>query len=416
VVDVADLYPEICSQWEQERHVRMGLGVVMKRGTIAVFLTSLLISFGALPARAVTYGFSTVDEPLAFPGETEAFGINDAGLIVGTFLDTAVVQHGFLLSGGGFATIDDPDGPTAATGINSAGQIAGFAGGHGFLKTGAIFSTFDFPTGTNTGARGINDPGQIVGQYQGADAHTHGFLKTGASFATIDDPNAVPADGGSIATGINAAGAIVGSYYDGTGHHGFLKVGASFTTIDDPAASLGQTFANGINNLGQIVGSYFDGTADHIFIDDGGIFTTIDDPGGVVVDTISATGINDAGQITGSYADVVVGDHGFLATPVSAPEPATVALLASALLGLAVVRCRGRRLWHFTTEPGAFATPPLSGPTACLAKGVSPASVPGNFTSAEFSACRKEAVHWIPWLLKRFDACRPWCEGSRGQP
>jgi probable HAF family extracellular repeat protein len=317
---------------------------MMKRGVIAVFLLSLIFGPGALPAQAVTYSFTTIDEPLAFlPGFTEALGINDAGQIVGTFIDTAVVQHGFLLSGGSFATVDDPSGPSAATGINTSGQIVGFAGLHGFLKTGAIFSAIDFPTGTSTGAHGVNDLGLIVGQYQGADAYTHAFLKTGSSFTTIDDPNTVPADGGSVASGINAAGAIVGSYYDATGNHGFLKAGASFITIDDPLAPPGQTFAAGINNPGQIVGSYFDGTADHIFIDDGGIFTTIDDLGGIVVGTIYAAGINDAGQIVGTYADDI-GDHGFVATPVAAPEPATLIPLASGLLSLVVVRYGGRRV------------------------------------------------------------------------
>jgi probable HAF family extracellular repeat protein len=327
---------------DREAAFALSLEAMMKRGAIALLLLSSIAGFQTSPVRATPYGFATIDEPLAFPGFTEASGINDAGQIVGTFLDTSIVQHGFLLSGGSFTTIDAPFGPTAAAGINAAGDIVGFSGAHGFLKTGASFSSVDFPGGTSTEAAGINDAGDIVGRYQDAASHTHGFLKSGASFATIDDPNAIAADGGSFATGINSAGAIVGSYFDATGHHGFLKIGASFITIDDPNVNSGQTFANGINNLGEIVGSYFDGTADHIFVDDGGVFTTIDDPAGVVVGTISANGINAAGEIVGSYADETAGDHGFLATPVSVPEPATSILLVSGLLGLAASRSRPR--------------------------------------------------------------------------
>jgi probable HAF family extracellular repeat protein len=72
--------------------------------------------------------------------------------------------------------------------------------------------------------------------------------------------------GGTFATGINDAGQIVGSYFDGhSGYHGFLYSGGFFTTIDDPSAA--RTFPNGINMSGQIVGTYTDSTNhDHGFL------------------------------------------------------------------------------------------------------------------------------------------------------
>jgi len=50
-----------------------------------------------------------------------AFGINDAGQIVGFYYDTNVVYHGFLLSGGAYTTFNDPLAirGTAAYGINA---------------------------------------------------------------------------------------------------------------------------------------------------------------------------------------------------------------------------------------------------------------------------------------------------------
>src|SRR4029077_8355746 len=73
-----------------------------------------------------------------YPGatDTQAYGINDSGDIVGTYRDTAGLNHGFLLSKGTFSTIDFPGaGSTSARGINSSGDIVGtFApGGHSFL-------------------------------------------------------------------------------------------------------------------------------------------------------------------------------------------------------------------------------------------------------------------------------------------
>ena len=54
-----------------------------------------------------------------------AFGINDAGQIVGPFIDSTGV-HGFLDTGGSFTQIDVPGAiSTQAFGINDAGQIVG---------------------------------------------------------------------------------------------------------------------------------------------------------------------------------------------------------------------------------------------------------------------------------------------------
>ena len=71
------------------------------------------------------------------------------------------------------------------------------------------FSTFDDPSaGTGgTQAAGINDSGQIVGAYAGADNVVHGFLLSGGTYTTLTDPltdNTSPF--GTQARGINAGG------------------------------------------------------------------------------------------------------------------------------------------------------------------------------------------------------------------
>ena len=69
-------------------------------------------------------------------------------------------------AGGSFTTIDVPGGSdTMAFGINNAGDIVGgfnnaVGGGHGFLYTGGNFTTIDVPGSTGTNAHGINDIGQ----------------------------------------------------------------------------------------------------------------------------------------------------------------------------------------------------------------------------------------------------------------
>ncbi len=89
----------------------------------------------------------------------------------------------------------------------------------------------------------------------------------------------VPSSTFSLATGINAAGLIVGVYEDlGGVLRGFANNGGTFSNVDFPGAS--RTQAIGVNDAGQIVGDYFDAAdVEHGFVSDGGTFTTIDFPG-----------------------------------------------------------------------------------------------------------------------------------------
>src|SRR5262245_62580889 len=76
-------------------------------------------------AAAATAPTPPLDDPLATNG-TFAYGINDAGQIVGTY-NTPTGTHSFLYSGGVFTTIDDPvpNSHTLAHGINNNSQIVG---------------------------------------------------------------------------------------------------------------------------------------------------------------------------------------------------------------------------------------------------------------------------------------------------
>lgn len=65
---------------------------------------------------------------IAVPGasETQAWGINDSGIIVGWYLGNGCVACGFALQNGKYTTINYPGAVyTFLTGINNAGQIVG---------------------------------------------------------------------------------------------------------------------------------------------------------------------------------------------------------------------------------------------------------------------------------------------------
>lgn len=76
-------------------------------------------------------------------------------------------------------------------------------------------------------------------------------------YTPLDDPLALSGVFGTWASGINAAGQIVGSYADILGViHGFTYSAGIYTTISGPLPSSSITEASGINSAGQIIGSY----------------------------------------------------------------------------------------------------------------------------------------------------------------
>jgi len=183
-------------------------------------------------------------------------GINDLGELAGSVFPLGGEPKGIVISHGTPQVFTYPDSQfTRALGINNWGQIVGqysdATGLHGFVGRPDHLHSIDVPGGSQTEADAINDWGQIVGFYTDATGNSHGFLETPqGQFNTID----VPAGSETTVTGINDWGQMVGSYADSSGQrHGFVLTAGHFQTIDLPDSS--RSNAVGINNLGQIVGT-----------------------------------------------------------------------------------------------------------------------------------------------------------------
>jgi hypothetical protein len=142
--------------------------------------------------------------------------------------------------------------------LNSAGRYRGYTYN---IKTGkfALVTKPGAPAGGNAPsltASGINNRGDVVGEYTATGGIVDGFIKlAGGAFRTITVPGATQ----TIAFGVNDNDTVVGAYIEGTAIHGFIwRLGGKLTVmVDDPNAN-NVTIINDINNKGDIVGFYED--------------------------------------------------------------------------------------------------------------------------------------------------------------
>jgi uncharacterized membrane protein len=183
---------------------------------------------------------------------------------------------------------------------------------HGFLRSpdGHITGPIDvhLDSAISSGGLGLNDEGDIVGNYITTTFVSHGYLLPHDGEAvTIEPPGAV----GSVARAINARGEIVGFFSDGQRLHGFLRTrDGDYRQIDVPGADWAQAFA--INSRGDIVGVYGDASGKHAFqLGHKGRLTRFDVPFPGGHDTV-ASGNNDEGDIEGFWSDAAGLSHSFL--------------------------------------------------------------------------------------------------------
>ena len=192
----------------------------------------------------------------------EITGINTAGRIVGIYLDSSNIEHGFVETSGILTNIDNPVGAPNTTilyDINDHGEMVGAYQDASIPATitpsttdGVSFHNFDYPGATGTIAAGIDLAGDIVGEWEDASMVDHGFLLKGAR-SSRQTPRARQ----TTAIGINDSGAISGYFTDASSlFHGFIYLGNTFTQVDVAGAS--ETGIARIKNKGDITGVYID--------------------------------------------------------------------------------------------------------------------------------------------------------------
>jgi hypothetical protein len=136
-------------------------------------------------------------------GSTDAFcqGINDRGVAVGAYYDSAGVVHGWVRTpwNGEIKTFDAPGasnvvgpqpcgsgsaGGTAIYGINDLGEMVGHYWDtsnveHGFvLRPDGRFHKIDVPGATLTAGGAVNNFGQVTGHYVDSSCNSYGYIGT----------------------------------------------------------------------------------------------------------------------------------------------------------------------------------------------------------------------------------------------
>jgi hypothetical protein len=189
---------------------------------------------------------------------TVALGINDHGQIVGIYVDTSNIVHGFLFDHGSYTTLDYPSAiETDPGGINNSGQISGtyfdtVGLPHGFVYSQGRFSPVNFPGAIDTLVNGINSRGEFVGGYDDASSVTHGLSFQSGQLRSIDAPFGSQTQVSSV----NDLGQMLGYTWSNPNgpFGGFIFDGRGFSRFDVPGAL--DTFPNAINDQGEHGGSF----------------------------------------------------------------------------------------------------------------------------------------------------------------
>ena len=328
----------------------------------------------------------TITELGSFGGlYTYAYGLNNLGQVVGqSQIAPYGYTHAFLSQNGNMTdlgTLWATNG--VATGINNEGQVVGFVYSsdqtHAFLYEHQRMKDLGTLGGQNSEANAINDMGQVAGWSLMPNYAIHAFVYQNGELADLHLRDALAARanainnfgqmagwgyingtniyhalrfdhgtvtdigtlGGvySVATGINAAGEVIGySNYiggQGTDWRPFFYHQHRLTDL----GTLGGTwsYARGINSQGWVVGESTTASGPfHAFLERDGqmvdLNTLVPPQSGWTL--TNATAINDNGAIVGDGTDPSGHQAAFLLTPFGTDDLSLLPTQVEAVLGL----------------------------------------------------------------------------------
>ncbi|HEX6184662.1 MAG TPA: Calx-beta domain-containing protein [Pyrinomonadaceae bacterium] len=223
-------------------------------------------------------------------GAAAAYDLNASNQVVGQWEVSPLQDRAFVWTQAtGMQLITATWGtPIAAYGINNAGDIVGTAetsagAAHAFLRSGGVTTEIGTLGGTNSFAYEVNETGVVVGYANiaasGASRPFHAIRWTAALGSSTPQDLGTLGGTRSIAYGVNASGQIVGyAEVAGGAPHAFLwsddnsdgdPDAGEMKDLNTLAPTAGWTFedARGINDRGQIVATAVNGSGQkHAFL------------------------------------------------------------------------------------------------------------------------------------------------------
>jgi probable HAF family extracellular repeat protein len=276
---------------------------------------AFVIALSSLVLAQGTY--TQIDVPGAI--DTYGNGIDSAGDIVGSYIDSSFNYHGFLLSNGTYTTLNYPGASyTFPLDINDKGQIAGYAVGssqnvvYGFFYDVATqtFTTLSDPNEGKTEPCCINNSGFIGGTVYPNNG-PFGFSLIGSTYELLMPPGTVT----NSVIGVTAAGEFILSgttSSSSTLYFSYFK--GDYSQITLPSKPQIQLF--GVNPQGTAyVGAYQQtvSTADgYVYDVQTSKFVAVEFPGETIT---NAEGINRHGEVVGVFTDASNHTHAFTFMP-----------------------------------------------------------------------------------------------------
>lgn len=257
--------------------------------------------------------------------QSNAFGMNNSGQVVGLAYASNGVAHAFLYSNGHMQDIGQAWGPAAsfARAINDAGQIVGYGyflgiqPRHAFLYSNGKMTDLQTLGGVSSAAWGINSKGQIVGDSNVPSGADHAFIYDSGR---MQDLNAlIDSSSGWVlqqASGINASGQIAGTGVIHGKQHAFLLTPVPPSPSPPPNQGTGTGTQPGTNG-GAGTGSGTTGgtgTSSGTGTGTGGTGTSTGTGGG----TTSGTSGGSTGVTGGTVQPPAAQPHGLSVGPIQA--------------------------------------------------------------------------------------------------
>jgi hypothetical protein len=258
----------------------------------------------AAPAGAATL---VPVAPVAGASQTNVFGVNDAAIVVGSFIDADGVERGYFGTiDGAYQTFDAGAGGTEARGIDNRGVITGMSNSQsGDSGSEPIFERK--PNGkivpvTRDGAQlygaaqGLSNANDMFAGYYWDFALHQSVAFLGRRGQWRKDVKISEVHQASAARAVNSQGVVVGSYFRPP-MRGFVRSGRELITVEYPSPDSQGTELEGVNDAGEATGQWTDSEGHaHSFLYDiaTGAFTDIIVEGATEV---QAFGINGAGAV-----------------------------------------------------------------------------------------------------------------------